>query len=469
MTPNALVAGSRAACRRRLAPAALPALLLALGVACAGGGRAQSNDEIQSATQLNLSTPGARSLGLGGAFVAVADDATAAYANPAGLGQLIAPEVSLEGRAWNLRSTFVERGHRPETGLTGIGIDVVDGLQSGEIERQETAISFASYAHPGRRWTLALHHHQLAEFRAALRTQGAFVGFRDDSTRLSPAVSALDLEIAGQAVSAAYRVADGVLLGASLARYRLALDSRTQRYRRAAATGDALADSRTGGFYGPADFRDDNVLSVQTQHGDDADLAWSVGSLWQPSARWSVGAVYRSGADFDVAASVVDGPAGEAPGELDPTLGGGGVFHVPDAWAVGVAWRPAEAWLLALDWTRVEYGDMLDDLVNVLAAARGQLDGFTVDDGDEIHFGVEYQTLSTPAPLSLRLGAWLDPDHRLRFEGRDPPLRTRFRPGEDEVHVAGGVGVVLGRVQLDAAYDHAASVDTLSLSAVHRF
>jgi hypothetical protein len=28
--------------------------------------------------------PGARSLGLGGAFVALADDATAAYANPAG-------------------------------------------------------------------------------------------------------------------------------------------------------------------------------------------------------------------------------------------------------------------------------------------------------------------------------------------------------------------------------------------------
>ena len=36
--------------------------------------------------QLSFSDPGARSAGLGGAFVALADDATAAFANPAGLG-----------------------------------------------------------------------------------------------------------------------------------------------------------------------------------------------------------------------------------------------------------------------------------------------------------------------------------------------------------------------------------------------
>ena len=35
--------------------------------------------------QLSFSDPGARSAGLGGAFVALADDATAAFANPAGL------------------------------------------------------------------------------------------------------------------------------------------------------------------------------------------------------------------------------------------------------------------------------------------------------------------------------------------------------------------------------------------------
>src|SRR6185503_5660002 len=93
---------------------------------------AQSNDEIQSALQWNLSTPGARSLALGGAFLGLADDATAAYANPAGLSQLQQPELSVEGRSWDFTSRFVDRGHQPATGVTGIGVDIVDGLQLGE-------------------------------------------------------------------------------------------------------------------------------------------------------------------------------------------------------------------------------------------------------------------------------------------------------------------------------------------------
>lgn len=48
--------------------------------------------------QFNRSLPGARSLAMGGAFVALADDATTAYSNPAGLTILERPEISLEDR-----------------------------------------------------------------------------------------------------------------------------------------------------------------------------------------------------------------------------------------------------------------------------------------------------------------------------------------------------------------------------------
>jgi hypothetical protein len=429
----------------------------------------QSNDEIQTATQFNVSTPGARSLGLGGAFVAVADDATAAYANPAGLAQLVASEAALEGRLWAQRSRFTERGHRPETGLTGIGIDVVDRLRSTEFEEDEAAVSFGSAVWAGGRWTAAAYRHQLADFRAGMRTQGPFVGFREASLRLSPAISNLDLRIAGIGASGALRLHEQLLAGVSVASYDFELASLTRRYARAPASGDPLRDSLTGGFYGPADFSPGNVLSLQTQEGDDRDVAWNAGLLWRPGGAWSLGAVYRAGPDFDFAASFVDGPASPTPGRVHPTLGGRGVFHVPDVWGAGAAWRPGERWLLAFDWTRVEYRDLRRDLVNLLEAAQGQLAGFTVDDADELHLGVEYQTLAPRLPLAIRLGAWFDPDHRLRFVGRDPPLRARFRSGRDELHVAGGVGVVFGRFQLDLAYDHAPSLDTLSLSGVRRF
>ncbi|MDH3546177.1 MAG: hypothetical protein OEN22_03720, partial [Gammaproteobacteria bacterium] len=80
--------------------------------------------------QFSFSNPGARSMGFGGAFVALADDATAAFANPAGLVQITRAEISLEGRSWSYATPFTLRG-RVEGEPTGIGVDVVAGLSSG--------------------------------------------------------------------------------------------------------------------------------------------------------------------------------------------------------------------------------------------------------------------------------------------------------------------------------------------------
>ena len=53
----------------------------------------------QSRTAFTVQGAGARAIGTGGAFIAVADDATAVSFNPAGLAQLLRPEVSLVGQA----------------------------------------------------------------------------------------------------------------------------------------------------------------------------------------------------------------------------------------------------------------------------------------------------------------------------------------------------------------------------------
>src|SRR4051812_50084774 len=52
----------------------------------------------QFPVQFDFVTPGARALALGGAFIAAADDATAAFTNPAGLAFLARTEVSFEAR-----------------------------------------------------------------------------------------------------------------------------------------------------------------------------------------------------------------------------------------------------------------------------------------------------------------------------------------------------------------------------------
>jgi long-subunit fatty acid transport protein len=57
---------------------------------------------------------GARALGMGGAFIATADDATAASWNPAGLIQLEKPELSIVG-AYELRSLDITSASHPES------------------------------------------------------------------------------------------------------------------------------------------------------------------------------------------------------------------------------------------------------------------------------------------------------------------------------------------------------------------
>ncbi len=435
----------------------------------AGPTLGQSNDEIQTGIQFNFSTPGARSLGMGGAFLGSADDATAAYTNPAGLTQLVDPEASFEARARRSESVFADRGHVPETALTGIGTDTVDGLEEGSLANDTAGVSFLSYVHTTGRWAFAAYRHQLADFRASIKTHGPFVGPRNTRDRILPTESELSLEIAGYGLSAAYRLGDRVSLGLGLSYYDFELHSETRRFLRAERTGDPLVDVLTGNFYGPADFSPGNVTNLQTQQGDDTAFGFNAGVLWKIDSRWSVGGVFRQGPELDFLATFTDGPASDRPGQIDPALGGAGLYHVPDVWGVGVAYRLSDSALLTFDWDRVRYSEMSDRLVNLLRAALADPGRFVTDDADELHLGLEYQGLTAKLPWSVRLGAWHDPDHKLRYEGPAENLRARFRAGEDELHWAAGVGLVVRRFQLDVAADLSERVTTLSLSGVARF
>lgn len=87
-----------------------------------------------------FANPGARSLGLGGAFAAIADDATAAFANPAGLVQILRPEISAEIRGTG-NSGPLQGNYTIEGGVSGLG--------------------FLSFVYPLRNWAFALYSHQL--------------------------------------------------------------------------------------------------------------------------------------------------------------------------------------------------------------------------------------------------------------------------------------------------------------------
>src|SRR6059058_6562670 len=89
-----------------------PMILTFLGAASLFA--ADLTNPFQQQLQFNFGNPGARSLGMGGAFLGRADDASAAEANPAGLTILRKPEISLEGRNYLEQQLFTTSGTFPD-------------------------------------------------------------------------------------------------------------------------------------------------------------------------------------------------------------------------------------------------------------------------------------------------------------------------------------------------------------------
>jgi long-subunit fatty acid transport protein len=73
--------------------------------------------KVISASTPNPVGSGARAVGMGGAFIAVADDATAASWNPAGLTQLKKPEFSFALSYFSRRDDFASSSHPETSGL----------------------------------------------------------------------------------------------------------------------------------------------------------------------------------------------------------------------------------------------------------------------------------------------------------------------------------------------------------------
>jgi len=130
-------------CANKVLVLAVGYLLLASGMVLGAGIQAAES------IQFSFSPPGARSLALGGAFLGLADDATAAFTNPAGLVRLTRPEVSAEGRNSSYKTPYTDHGHLFGA-PTGFGVDDVPGLVSKTTTDTRQELGFASFVYPPR-------------------------------------------------------------------------------------------------------------------------------------------------------------------------------------------------------------------------------------------------------------------------------------------------------------------------------
>ncbi len=426
---------------------------LCLLIACLAAAAAPAQEGPLS-LELSFSNPGARSMGFGGAFVALADDATAAFANPAGLVQLTRREVSLEGRLWSYTTPFTEGG-RLAGSPTGIGLDTVAGLREAEATEDLAGVSFVSFVYPKKRWAFALYRHQLAKFESFSETQGFFEGnFRLDDFRRST-----ELDIVAHAAAVAFRATERLSFGLTLTQFSADANLITQRFN--VAVPGTLPDGPGGrNAYLPA-----ALAEVDATISNDTALGLGLGALWRVSPSWSMGASYRQGPELGFRNRELTGSA-FAPGVPAGivTSRAGGDIQLPDVLALGCAYRsPGGRLTVGFEWDCVEYSSIIDSLgVDATDAA--------LDDGDELHLGFEVVFPGSTPVIALRAGAWLDPDHRIRFVGTGSPLDDAiFRGGSDELHFALGLGVVFDRFKIDAAVDISDLVSTASVSGIYSF
>ncbi len=456
-------------------------LILFFTLALAAPLSAQTNDEIGAGLEFDFSPPGARSLALGGAFLALADDATAAYANPAGLLQLHRPEVAIEARFAAFETRFADGGSfngRPTgtaaTLAEGSNIDALDAIAESSSTARTRGISFFSLSYPRRDWAVALFRHELTRFAAKIEASAGFffstpgASGQEVRRRAAPLSADLELVIEDIGLSGAYRLSDQFWIGGSLQAFRFRFGATTHRYQGQNALGQTRFDDAPE-IYAPA-----NEFDRHLQEGDSQAWSGAASFLWSSlDRRHRVGGIYRPGPSFPFDYRFLFGEAAEAAGvAADPAeqlealrRSGSGRFEVPDSWGVGWVFEPRTNWLISTELKRVRSSE-LSPQSNVLKdirlaggeplgccagagalpdegynAGKDSMQLFEVDDGYELHAGVEW---ARPRPsgnvLALRAGAWAENEHQVRYVGENPRLAGRFIAGEDTFHGALGFG-----------------------------
>lgn len=427
---------------------------------------AGAQSSLQVPLQFDFINPGAKNLALGGAFVGMADDATATFANPAGLTQLGASEISLEIRSFRVSTPYLQSG-RLSGAITNQGIDTVTGPVFANSIGTNTGAGFAAgvYLSPSRRWAVAAHRHELVRINQSFFSTGVFQKSPDEFTsrRDSPTAGDRVLSITGYGASAAYKLRRNLSVGGTLSIYRFTIDSLYRRFdidgflgapvltrvaQRATQVGSSVSASPTIGVaYG-------------------SDQAVGSGSLLR---RTRVGVVYRHGPSFSYTTQ------GEG---LPPVTGLR--FRVPHTLAVGAALRARPQLLVGVEVARVLYSRMVDDFVADQARAEGRQADFSIDDGTEVHVGAQYAVPQWKGIPRFRAGAWFDPDHSVRFEPQQPSttafarvfderLSTALSQGRNQVHATGGIGLTLHRrLEVNAAVDVSSTQVRASTSFIVR-
>jgi long-chain fatty acid transport protein len=425
--------------------------LLFLLAAFCGNILGQSDEEVYQGFQFNFFPPGARAMAMGGAFIGLADDATAAYSNPAGMVILTKPEISAVGR-FSKYSTL--RAAEWDSFVTGSLTEFSDGSIADA--------GFGSVVIPAGNYSFGFSISNFINYQESFSLEtrpipGTIWAYR-------PAVGQMDFSGYYFSASAAARLSDAVSVGITLNYAMLSITSST-----------ALHNINGG------DFTDFSGAIVNEAYVDDSGsgIGFTAGVLITPNPKISIGAVYSYNPKIDyIQGFWVGGSRTTGAFLSDITL----TLDIPDRFGAGIAFRPVDEFVIIADVLMVQYSQIFNNAIATysdptLGIFRGDdISGlYETANTTEIHIGAEYALLSGKTPIFFRAGFFTNPNHRPTYSGTDLGEQLRWNLTDYSDQIAGteigitlGVGTVIqGKFQIDGAFVISDSLNQGIISIVY--
>ena len=417
----------------RTGPAVAATVFMTLGLADASWAQSPSptppptprlfQDELDLQANANVvQGSGARAFGMGGAFLARADDATAASWNPAGLSYLRAPELSF---VW-VDSDLNDR----KRGTAGPVVE--------NDRRSGRAPDFLAVTYPFEFGFLS-GAAQLS-FQRVISFDSRRTITEADRVRLVSSNGGFDVIALGSGWQLSRRLRLGITLNRWLDGYDQTVEVPAPR---------------------PNPTR-------QTSKFDFSGWNLHFGSIWSPWESLNLGAVFKTGFKARVTLhrsriDLFEAPDGTSLETSNAYSRDDLRIEFPRAMGVGASWRPRSNLSLALDYTRTRWSSgRIENLFTLPRTEFGQnppvpqspRDFFpdlpypTLNDGDQqdskqLRAGVEYVLIKNRLKWPFRAGYFTDTQYFRAVRGA-----PRFQG------VTAGTGLIIGPVLLDVAYVH---------------
>lgn len=377
---------------------------------------------LEVGTSPNPVGSGARAMGQGNAFIAVADDATAASWNPGGLSQLERPEISFALQSlW--RGEDTTSGSHPESAGTG------------DLSLQD--FNYASIAYPfffGRNMVLSLNYLKLYGFDKTLAVPYAV----NDPNGLGVDMKfKSEQEGAFSVIAPAFGmdVTEHLALGITLNIWNNSLTQSSSFSKRETNRGTVSWNTLAGQF----------MLDSKNNYEVNEGYSAVLGGLYRVNKEWAIGAVVKPPfvLDIDHDSSQTYSQTGDL-GEADSLTHkqNHGRLSFPLIAGLGTAWRPTDALTISTDvtwtdWSSYKYRENGQDMN---PSTGLPVENSRLEDTFTWRLGEEYLLIFDHYIVPLRAGVGYDP-----------------APGVGEVDdfytASLGTGLQFNRLVFDIAYE----------------